>query len=109
MNISKKSIRRELLYLVACAAFGMIVLPGILFAFGNFLVERRIVVPEIWPASLHDMYRGLYSSPLEDFKYGDFQFIFLMAFYCLSPYVVFQVFRWAFRGTRFLWEQQRRI
>jgi hypothetical protein len=105
----RKSIRRELLYLAACAAFGILALPAILYIVVTPLVERRVILLEVWPGSLQELYRGLYSSPLEEFKAGEFQFIFVMAFYCLFPYLVFQVFRWAFRGIRFLWLRQHRI
>jgi hypothetical protein len=106
----RKNIRRELFYLAACAAFGILALPGIIFVVVSPLVERGIVVPEIWPGSVEELYRGLYSAPLEDLKGGQFlQLCPLIAFYCLFPYLVFQVFRWAFRGIRFLWLRQHRI
>jgi hypothetical protein len=102
------NIKRELLYLAACAAFGLIAIPGILYVVLTPLEEGDILL-EGWPGSLLETYRVTYSSPLEEFKAGEFQFIFLMAFYCLAPYVFFQVFRWAVRGIRFLWLRQHRI
>jgi len=110
MKVAKQTMRREFLYFSLCVAFGLLVLPVLLIIVGDFLVERRIIFPEVFP-SLQDapaLYRMIFSALL--FSRDERGFLpIVIIFYCLFPYAVFQVFRWAFRGVRLLWERQHSI
>ena len=110
MKLSKEKIRRELLYLLACVAFGLIVLPPIYIVVGDFLIERGIWFVEVFP-SLHDLpevYHLIFSALLGAQEERYFLPIAIF-FWCLFPYAVFQILRWAFRGLRLLWARQHTI
>ena len=103
-------MRRELLYFLLCVAFGLLVLPVLFISVGDFLIERRIIFPEVFP-SLQDapvVYHAILSALLGSEEERDFLPI-VIIFYCLFPYAVFQIFRSAFRGVRILWARQHNI
>jgi hypothetical protein len=104
MPVPPLTLRRELLYALGCALFGLTILPFLLVLLGGLAIKAGWISPPVFPAlsDVAALYRAIFSALLGSAEERDFLPTVLL-FYCVGPYALFWIGRvtwWGLRGLR---------